>query len=301
LGPKLRFLGWVGVALLASAVLAPNLPSLLSQALNDTFGSVFPAIPFGALLSVLFLLRWKDLEGVLAREQGLTAHIGTRLVGLTTIAVLLVARPITNQSVELAGIAVILAFYGTSLAINPLTRRLMLPYAMIYAAGVGLPSVLQWGVGEPLANASTAASAEMASLFGLPVTWTGTQFSILSKTGDLVTGAVTPGCSSIISITTFLGLLGLMHIDMEKDAHSTIKLALAGVAALVALNSVRIALLLWVGYTSGAAAFWGIHNWIGYGLFLGFYLAALVAYSRMGARRAGTQGLTSYSNLKSGV
>jgi len=301
LGSKLRFLGWVGTALLASVILAPNFPSLLSQALNDTFGTVFPAIPFGALLTVLFLLRWRDLEGVLAKERGLTSNIGTRLVGLGMIAVLLVSRPITNQSVELAGIAVILAFYGTSLAINPLTRRLMLPYAVIYAAGVGLPTVLQRALGEPLANLSTVSSAEMASLFGLPVTWTGTQFSLLSKTGDLVAGAITPGCSSIISITTFLGLLSLMHIDMGKDIYSTIKLALAGVATLVVMNSVRIALLLWVGYTSGAAAFWGIHNWIGYGLFLGFYLAALVAYSRMGAKRAGTQGLTGYAKPGPGV
>ena len=42
----------------------------------------------------------------------------------------------------------------------------------------------------------------------------------------------------------------------------------------------------------GSAAFWGVHNWVGYALFLGFYLAALPIYSRMGR-----QGGEIYANV----
>ncbi|MDG6950100.1 MAG: exosortase/archaeosortase family protein, partial [Nitrososphaerota archaeon] len=103
-------------------------------------------------------------------------------------------------------------------------------------------------------------------------------------------GFVAPGCSSIISITTFVGLLGLMHLDMRKDIRSTAVVAVAGITILTLLNSFRILLLMWVGYVDGASAFWGVHNWIGYAIFLGFYLAALTVYSKMGRN-----GIAGYS------
>jgi exosortase/archaeosortase family protein len=92
---------------------------------------------------------------------------------------------------------------------------------------------------------------------------------------------VTPGCSSIISITTFLGLLGLVHLDLKKDLSSTIKLAIIGVVVLTLLNAVRILILIWVGYSNGAAEFWSLHNWVGYALFFGFYLVAIPLTGKM--------------------
>lgn len=263
---------------------APNFLSLLSQAVNDAFGTVLPAIPFTALLALLFLLRWGDLREVLSKEEGLMSEPLTRLLGLGIVVSLLLLRGVTGQSVEASGVAVILAFYGTSLVLNPLTRRMTLSYAMIYSVGVTAPAILQWGFGEPLAQLSSAFSAGIVSLSGVPVVWQGTQFALSSRTGDLVTGIITPGCSSIISVTTFLGLLGLMHIDLRKDLSSTVKLAVAGVAALIFLNSTRIAILIWVGYVGGVDALWSVHNWVGYALFLGFYVAALLIYPRMGGR-----------------
>ena len=284
---ELRFLGWIGAATALSAATAPSFLTLLSQSLGDTFGSVFPAIPFAALLTLIFALRWRELEEVLVAERGLGSQLPTRLLAIGILGALLALEPLTAQTVVTSGIAVVLTFYGTSLAINPLTRRFMLPYAAVYAAGVGAPSVLQWAFGEPLAVLSSALSARMVDVLGFQVAWQGTQFQLLSRSGEWVSGVVTPGCSSIISVTTFLGLLALMHMDLKKDLRSTTTLAVAGIAVLTVLNSLRIMFLLWVGYQDGAAAFWGVHNWVGYALFLGFYLAALPIYSRMG-RQSGS-------------
>jgi len=264
-----------------SALAAPNFLSLLGQSLDDTFGNIFPAIPFAALLTVLFLIRWGDLNEILVNEKGLTSEPAVRLAGLAVAAALLLLRNFLSQSVVLSGVAIILMFYGTSLALIPGARRLILPYALTYAAGVAAPFALQWAFGEPLVTLSSDLSAWVVSLTGVPITWQGAQFSLVSKTGELVSATVTPGCSSILSVTTFLGLLALMHFDMRKAVSSTLKLAVAGVAVLILLNSVRIAILVWVGYSSGPAALWGIHNWVGYALFLGFYMVALVVYTRM--------------------
>jgi len=277
-----RFLVWIGIASAAAALAAPTFLTLLSQAVDDAFGTVLPAIPFAALLTVLFLLRWDDIREVLVKEKGISTEVPTRLLGLGIIASLILLRGFTGLSVYSSAIAVVLAFYGSSLAVNPLTKRITFPYAMIYSAGVASPAILQWAFGEPLASLSSVLSQDFISLSGISVVWHGTEFQLMSKTGDLVAATVTPGCSSIVSVTTFLGLLALMHIDLKKDLSSTVKLAVGGVAALTLLNSARITILVWVGYVDGSGAFWGVHNWVGYALFLGFYLVAIAIYPRMG-------------------
>lgn len=285
-----RFVVWLVAAAAVTFGTAPAFPSLLGQSLGDTFGDIFPAIPFAALLTLIFALRWNDLKAVIEKESGLAGGASTRLLGAGMIVCLLVLEPLTSLTVETAGVVVVLTFYATSLIVIPLSKRFLLPYAAIYAAGVGAPFALQWAFGEPLAVVSSDLSARLVGLAGFPVVWQGTQFQLVSKTGDVINGVVTPGCSSIISVTTFLGLLALMHMDLRKDVRSTATLAIAGIAVLTLLNSFRIMLLMWVGYVNGASAFWGIHNWIGYALFLGFYLAALPIYSRMG--RNGTARIT---------
>ena len=288
----IRFLGWLALSVGLSFITAPNFLSLLNQSLGDTFGSIFPAIPFAALLALIFALRWKELEAILSAEGSLRSHLTSRLAGAAVLGALVVLEPLSGQNVASAGVALVLTFYAVSLIVNPLAERFLLPYAVVLAAGVGAPTVLQFAFGEPLAGVSAVFSAKLVGLLGFPVTWQGTQFQFVSKTGEVLSGVVTPGCSSIISITTFLGLLALMHLDLKKDARSTLMLAILGVGVLTVLNSVRIMVLLWVGYVDGSAAFWGVHNWVGYALFLGFYLAALPIYSRMGR-----QGGEIYANV----
>jgi len=292
LNAGIRFLGWLALSVGLSFVTAPNFLSLLNQSLGDTFGSIFPAIPFAALLALIFALRWKELEAILSAEGGLRSHLTSRLTGAAVLGALVVLEPLSGQNVASAGVALVLTFYAVSLIVNPLAERFLLPYAVVLAAGVGAPTVLQFAFGEPLAGVSAVFSAKLVGLLGFPVTWQGTQFQFVSKTGEVLSGVVTPGCSSIISITTFLGLLALMHLDLKKDARSTLMLAILGIGVLTVLNSVRIMVLLWVGYLDGSAAFWGVHNWVGYALFLGFYIAALPIYSRMGR-----QGGEIYANV----
>ena len=280
----IRFVGWVALSAVLVLLTAPNFLGLLNQSLGDTFGSVFPAIPFAALLTLIFALRWKELEAVLAAERGWRSHPSTRTAGTLVLVALAAFQPLSGQNVASAGVAVVLTVYATSMVVNPLTKRFILPYAAVLAAGVGAPTVLQWALGEPLAGVSSTLSSWMVGLLGFPVTWQGTQFQFVSKTGEVLSGVVTPGCSSVISVTTFLGLLALMHLDMRKDLRSTVALAVVGTGALTVLNSVRIMILMWVGYLDGSGAFWGVHNWVGYAVFLGFYLAALPVYSRMGRR-----------------
>ena len=278
----IRFAAWIGAAVALSALTAPNFPSLVDETAGNAFDGLFVAIPIAALLTLIFALRWRELAQVMTEEGGGLPRLPVRLVGAATILILFALEPATGETLAASGIAVVLTFYATALVVNPSTARFMLPYAAIYGAAVGAPALLLWVFGEPLAVMSSGLSAGLVHLVGFPVAWQGTGFQLVSKAGDVVNGVVTPGCSSVSSVTMFLGLLALMHLDMKKDSRTTAKLAVAGVLALILLNSVRILVLLWVGYEYGAAALWGVHDWIGYAFFLGFFLAVLPLYARMG-------------------
>jgi exosortase/archaeosortase family protein len=58
------------------------------------------------------------------------------------------------------------------------------------------------------------------------------------------------------------------------------------------LNSARIAVMIWFGFVDGTAAFWGIHDWLGYAMFFVFYVGVLVAYSRARRTPRGIEGRT---------
>jgi exosortase/archaeosortase family protein len=277
-----RFVAWIGLSVALSAVTAPSFPSLVNESLGDAFGGLFVAIPIGALLVLVFAMRWREFVGAMADEGGFVARLPVRAGGAAAIVALVVLQPFTNHNLAASGIVVVITCYAVSLIVNPSTARFVLPYAAVYGAAVGAPAILLWAFGEPLAVLSSGLSAKLVGMTGFPVVWQGTQFQLLSKTGEVVSGVVTPGCSSISSVTMFLGLLALIHLDMKKSWSPTVKLAAAGILILTMLDSVRIVILLWVGYEYGPGAMWGLHDWIGYAMFLGFFLAALPVYFRMG-------------------
>jgi len=275
----LRLAAWVATGTALSALTAPSFPTLVNQSIGDAFEGLVVAVPIVALLTLVFALRWKELVKAVEAEGGHLLLL--RALGASTVGLLVVVEPLTSQSLASSGVSVVLTFYGAALALIPSAARFILPYAAVYAGAPGAPAVLLWAFGEPLAGLSSILSAKLTALAGFPVTWQGTEFTLVSKSGEVVSGAVTPGCSSISSVTMFLGLLALMQLDMKKDLLSTLKLAAVGVVALMLLNSVRILVLIWAGQEFGSGALWGLHDWLGYALFLGFFLAALPVYARM--------------------
>lgn len=279
----LRVFVWIGMSVALSIYVTPSFFLILNQTLIRNFGTIFPAIPFVALLFALLLIHRNEVKGALAQRQATSqwALIG-RIIGLVLITSVIWLRGSLNHSISLAGIGTVLLIYGSSLVLNIGSRRIFWPYVPLCIMLIGLPALAEWSIGEPLAYVSALLSHDFVSVTGIPAAWQGTQFEFISLTGDHVSATVAPACSSMLSITTFLGLLVLMHLDLKKDRFTTLTLAVAGIITLTALNSLRILILIWIGYTGGAALFWNLHNWIGYVIFLGFYFGATVLYARTG-------------------
>jgi exosortase/archaeosortase family protein len=288
---------WIVTTLLLMLTVYSNQVTILTSGLADlltsTLGTVFPAYPFLALLVVLTGLRWKDFHRVLLTERSLTSNSRIRVTGM-----LLIILPATLWSVffspvesstylamELAASSIVVVAYGALLAINPTMWKIMLPYTSLYALGLVSPLFMLDTLGVPLAALSSYLAAGITNAIGIHVAWQGVSFELVSAAGDPISAVVTPACSAVYSISIYLALLGLMYLDMGTSLTTAAKFAIAGVVVIPLLNSARIALTIWFGFVDGSAAFWGVHDWLGYAIFFAFYIVVLVTYTRTGKPR----------------
>lgn len=93
---------------------------------------------------------------------------------------------------------------------------------------------------------------------------------------------MTAACSSLSSISVFLLLVAMMHIDLGKDWSLTVKMAVLCTAALVLLNGLRIGAFAWAWFIGGTELLTGAHDLIEYAIFVGFYSATTFAYVNIG-------------------
>jgi exosortase/archaeosortase family protein len=287
----LRLGAWIATTLLLMLTVYSNQITILASGLTDlltsTLGTVFPAYPFLALLVVLTAVRWKDFHRVLLTEGSLTSNLRIRLV-LPAAFWGIFFSPVESSiylAMELAASSIVVVAYGALLAVNPTMWKIMLPYTSLYALGLVSPLFMLDTLGAPLAALSSYLAAGITNALGIHVTWQGVSFELVSAAGDPISAVVTPACSAVYSISIYLALLGLMYLDMGTSLATTAKFAITGVVVIPLLNSARIALTIWFGFVDGSAAFWGIHDWLGYAIFLAFYIAVLVTYTRTGKPR----------------
>jgi exosortase/archaeosortase family protein len=287
----LRLGAWIAITLFLLLTVYSNQVTMLEAGLggllSSTLGTVFPAYPFLALLLLLTALRWNDFHRVLLTERGLTSKPAVRLAGALLVILPAVFWASSNSlesstylAMELAACSLVAVAYGVLLVVNPMMWRIMLPYASLYAVGLISPLFMLNVLGTPLAVLSGQLAAGITNVLGINVAWQGVSFGFVSAGGEAINAVVTPACSAAYSISIYLALLGLMYLDLRRSPMTTAKFAIAGVLLLPLLNSVRIAITIWFGYVGGAAAFWGIHDWLGYAIFFVFYLAVLTTYSR---------------------
>jgi len=284
-GGHKRLILWMATATSLSLLLyRRHVAKLVFKGGEMLSGDVGTSYPLAGLIlvAVFLLLRWQDLHQILLRERGLTSRPTIRLAGLIfALSPLLFTNDLEGPRAYVLPIlaaAMVLVWYGMSLAVNPLTFRMLLPYAFLCVVSILSPGPVQSMIGEPLASLTSLLSRLISNLMGVPALWWGREAEFLSQRGGRLHVDITPGCSSISSISIFLLLCGLMHLDLKSDLSSTLKLASLGTVALILINALRISTLMWVGYMFGWKAFRSLHSWLGYAIFTGFYLTALVVY-----------------------
>lgn len=267
----------------------PLVASLFSKGFEILWGDFGTTYPLGGLLLVVvfLLLQWHEIHTVLAAEDP-SLHLFIRLVGLSLSLMPLGLMAYFDSTTRvyflpLAVTIMVVVSYGLALIVKPAVWRVLLPYALLAVATILPPIYLQALIGESFAYLATSLTRLFTAVISIPAFWSGNAVRVWTSTNEAMTIEITSGCSSISSLTLYLLLCGLMHLDLEKKFVQTLSLAVSGVLVLIVLNAVRITVLIWAGYTYGVEAMLGLHSWLGVAIFSGFYTCATLVYLRWGS------------------
>jgi len=270
-----------------------NALALLDKTVELLSGNLGYSSSLGGLFLVSFFLflRWEEFNLILSNEEGYTSTIPRRLFGLAvTLFPLFFMRNTDllprHQYLHSSAMLVFLVGYGATLIITPTLWKILLPYTALAVMTFLSPSLIKSTLGDVFVDIAAVLTRLFLGFSGAGVVWSGNEASFISLSGEAVKLMIDRGCSSIPSISIFLLLIGLMHLDQKKDLKSTLTLASLGTAALIVVNSVKLALTIWAGKVYGSSALWNLHSWLGYIFFTGFYVVALLAYFRMSGPRA---------------
>jgi exosortase/archaeosortase family protein len=281
---------WPAVAAtIATAVLYFGAVAELLSKAGEMLGGVFDtSVPFYPQVGLFFvfvflLLRRRELYQRLGSQP---SAIGLRAAGLLVavapaVALFAVTGGITTSNFVVSGVAVALGWFGFLAAIRPATMKFLLPYLIIYVVAVVSVNAVQTLIGDPLAGAVAAISSAGTYFAGLPVSWHATYFTFTTLGGVPMSLYISDACSGIASVSIFLLLLALMHVDLGAKVSTTLEVAVAGTLALVFLNALRVILVIWGGYVYGPDMLWNLHGWLGYAIYIGFFAAIAVIYTRM--------------------
>jgi exosortase/archaeosortase family protein len=262
------------------------------QILKGDIGTSYPLAGI-VLISFFLFLRRSNIKEALEKQNPLNSHIIIRLIGLTLIFL----PKIFSMGIEshdrtvylpLSSAIIMLLIYGSALTVSPKSLRILTPYLILGVTSVLSPLFLNDVMGLHLSLIVTNLVKGLTWLFRIPVSWMGTYAYITTVNGESIYTNISPGCSSISSISTFLLLTLLMHMDLQHEPKTTLKLSTFGTLVLILLNSMRITILIFSGYVAGPQLFNLLHKRLGYLIFTSFYIIALIIYLKPLKTRSAT-------------
>ena len=263
---------------------------LLLLKVGEVFGGVFdttvPAYPLAGMFFVLLFLALRRSELADAMAAGVSEN-WVRAAGLAVavapLPIALFGGPQLSASYAFAGVALVCSWVGVVAAIRPSTFYFLLPYLLLYLLTVGLVGALTASFGDPLAVAVAAVANAITAAAGLPVQWSSVYIGFVSAQGQQVSLVITQECSGIASMSIFLLVLGLMHLDLKASWKTSAVFAVGGSALFLLLNSLRVVGLIAGGIYVSTGFMWSLHGWLGYVLYIVGYALLLVLY--MGRKR----------------
>lgn len=281
----LKILLWILTSTFLTLIICWNHVIALSQWISQLTPGGSQTYPIAGAIFVGTFILFKR-QGIKAsfEEEKANLMLETRLAGLIIAISPAIATYVLNLPMEadISATALALAWLGASAMVSPQTIKVLLPYTSLYIAATISPRILYPLAGELLADFASSIAGFMMRTMGISAIQCGRSFEITSINGEVIQFTISPNCSSISSITVFLLLCGLMHLDLKKRMSTTLLISLTGTLALIMLNALRIIMLLYIGYVGGDWIMWSIHRWIGYIIIIGFYTLAAKIYVSTG-------------------
>ncbi|MDG6940237.1 MAG: hypothetical protein JRN39_07545 [Nitrososphaerota archaeon] len=290
-----RLLTWAATSTIFSVALYPaQVTALFQKAFyigTGDFNAVPPSYPLGgvALAALFLLLRGRELASPAGTGREARARAVGFMAAFGPLGMAHLSLPVPGAVV--AGVSLLSAWFGLFILFFPSSCLTLLKYLALYAAAVVPAGPLQSLLGDGFARLAVLLSRPLLALLSVPAS-TGLQtISFVGQAGNPMTVDVTAACSFLPAAGIFLLMVGLMHMDLRAAVGPTVLFAAAGTGALLVLDSARVAILSWAGYVGNWPFFWDVHGWIGYALFVGFYVATLAFYFGRGSLRELVEGV----------
>ena len=254
------------------------------EVLNGVFDTSVPAYPLvGMFFVMVFLaLRRKEFGKLIGdRRRSTSVSVAAVCMALLPLAALFFSGWSFAGSYAFAGIALVVCWVGILVALRPSLASFLLPYLGIYVVAVGSVDLLTGSVGDPLAGAVAAMSSAITTFLHIPVQWSSTSLAFVAAGGQQISLYVSQECSGIASISVFLLLMALMHLDVRPTVRVSIVFAVGGSLLFLLLNAVRVVMLIEGGILGGEGWMWNLHGWVGYPLYIFGYTLIVLAYMRL--------------------
>ncbi|MDA4126929.1 MAG: archaeosortase/exosortase family protein [Thaumarchaeota archaeon] len=257
--------------------------SKAAQVVVGVFDTSVPAYPLVGMFFVGFFLYLRRSE--MGKDSAPSKRSpSVRVLGLL-VALLPLGFTITLQnpflnSYAFAGVALVAGWFGLILFLRPTAFKLLTPYLLIYVVAVTSVDAVTITLGDPLSSIEASISAVGTFLVGLPVQWSSTSLQFTALNGQAVALYISEECSGAASISIFLLLVALAHLDLKTELRKTFIIASVGTVALLVVNAVRVVIVIGGGYFGGLDLLWSLHGWVGYALYIAFYALALVFQMR---------------------
>ncbi|MDG6982724.1 MAG: exosortase/archaeosortase family protein [Nitrososphaerota archaeon] len=274
----------IPIALAASLVIYNQQALLLFLKVGEVFSGVFdtsvPAFPLAGMLFVLIFIAFRRAEfsRLLASRRRSNAIVATGIaMAALPMPALLVFGAQLSGSYVYAAFALVTCWVGVMVALRPAVFRFLLLYLVLYLATVGSVGALTSAFGDPLALVVAWISSGITTVFGLPVEWSSVYITFVAAGGSIVNLYISQECSGIASVSIFLLLVGLMHMDLKPRRVTTVLMAAVGSVLFVFLNAFRIVVMIAGGIYGGVDLMWNLHGWVGYVFYVIGYAAILLA------------------------
>ena len=284
-GPTLNKLYPLVVATAVSLTLYSQQALLLLLKVGEVFNGVFdtsvPAFPLaGMFFVVVFIALRKDEFVESLRPRAWDAGIGVLgiVMAVVPLVALLGAGGALDGSYSYAAMALATGWVGVLLAVRPASLSFLWPYLLAFLLAVGTVGLLTTAFGDPLAVVVASISRVMTSALGLSVTWTSVYMSFTAAGGVPMSLYISQECSGMASMSIFLLLIVLMHLDVRPSLGVTAMFAVGGSVLFILLNSLRVVVLILGGIYYGEGVLWNLHGWLGYVLYVAGYMVILLLY-----------------------
>ncbi|MHB8158272.1 MAG: exosortase/archaeosortase family protein [Desulfocucumaceae bacterium] len=236
------------------------------------------AAPYGMMvLCFLFLFSRRNK----LKEKMIRFTTGRDFVYIVAGLVLITAAVIFPEEADFVLLKLFMAFVGAFAVVFGRTAKTPAALLAIFTITTVFPLLFAGYIGGEYAQASIMPLKAVALLLGLPLVVNGQLLNLLTESGQSITVFVTSGCAGPATMGVFLGLFGLMYMDMPLPLKRAAALFAFGVAGTWLQSIIRLLILLEAGYNFGENALWAAHSWTIYALFPAWYLIFALVYFKL--------------------